>query len=290
MHALCTYSVARRRGFSLLEVMVAVAILGLSLTVILSAQGGLAASNRSAANMGGAIHVGRCKMSELEEKLLKLGYPEIDDLQTDVSCCNDDSAPFRCDTRVEKVVLPNPPGTTASGDGGLSLSGSASPLPSGLAPLGSGGAPAIPGLPPGLVNPAGGAGLDLDAGLAGIGTSLQSQMGGASMNGMFNMIFSFVYPTLKIGMELSIRRLTVAVHWKEGFKARDFTLVEYVTNPARGGFAQGTGLDGGVPQIPGVPGGGGTQPGGGIVGAPGVPGVDRGPPAGGAATPIPRMY
>ena len=37
----------RPRGFSLLEVMVAVAILGLTLTVILSAQGGLAASNKA---------------------------------------------------------------------------------------------------------------------------------------------------------------------------------------------------------------------------------------------------
>ena len=37
----------RPRGFSLLEVMVAIAILGLVLTVILSAQGGLASSNRS---------------------------------------------------------------------------------------------------------------------------------------------------------------------------------------------------------------------------------------------------
>ena len=60
-------------GFSLLEVMVAIAILGLVLTVILSAQGGLAASNRSSANMGQAVSLGRCKMSELEEKMLKLG-------------------------------------------------------------------------------------------------------------------------------------------------------------------------------------------------------------------------
>ena len=48
------------RGFSLLEVMVAIAILGLVLTVILSAQGGLAASNRSASNMGQATSLGRC--------------------------------------------------------------------------------------------------------------------------------------------------------------------------------------------------------------------------------------
>ena len=286
MHAARIHARAslRAAGFSLLEVMVAIAILGLSLTVILSAQGGLAASNRSAANMGGAIHVGRCKMTELEEKLLKLGYPEIDDLQTDVSCCNDDSAPFRCDTRVEKVILPNPPGSSTNGDGGLSLSSSGSPL-AGLAPLASGGAPNIPGIPSGLINPAGGAGLDFDAGLAGLGTTLQSQMGGGGMNGMFNMIFGFVYPTLKIAMELSIRRLTVAVRWKEGFKDRDFTLVQYVTNPARGGFTAG-GADGGVAGIPGA---GGAA---GLTGGAGATPLGAGAPnLGGGATPTaPRQY
>ena len=79
------------RAFSLLEVMVAVGILGLTLTVILSAQGGLAASNKMAANMGIASTVGRCKMTELEEKLLKMGYPLVDDLQTDVACCEDNT-------------------------------------------------------------------------------------------------------------------------------------------------------------------------------------------------------
>ena len=87
--------------------MVSVAILGLTLTVILSAQGGLAASNKSANNMGIATSLGRCKMTELEEKLLRLGYPEVDDLQTDVSCCDDrDNPPFTCDTRVETKSVP----------------------------------------------------------------------------------------------------------------------------------------------------------------------------------------
>ena len=68
----------RIRGFSLLEVMVAIAILGISLTVILSAQGGLAASNRSAEAMGVASNLARCKMTEVEEKLLKFGYQELE--------------------------------------------------------------------------------------------------------------------------------------------------------------------------------------------------------------------
>src|SRR3954466_6038201 len=88
-------------GFSLLEVMVAIAILGLVLTVILSAQGGLAASNRSAANMGQGVALGRCTMSELEEGMLKFGFPQIDQLENGVSCCEDENREgFTCDTRV----------------------------------------------------------------------------------------------------------------------------------------------------------------------------------------------
>ena len=123
----------RRRGFSLLEVMVAIAILGLALTIILSAQGGLAASNRSAANLGSASTLARCKMTETEEKLLKLGYPEIDQVDTEISCCEDaDRDGFKCDVRVEKIELPNPP-SSSIGDGGSLLgapsgSGSADPL------------------------------------------------------------------------------------------------------------------------------------------------------------------
>ena len=111
----------RSRGFSLLEVMVAVAILGLALTVILSAQGGLAASNKMAGNMGVATTYARCKMTELEEKLLRLGYPLNDDDNDEVPCCNDNSdGVFRCDTKVEKILLPNPPQNSV--DGGSSRS------------------------------------------------------------------------------------------------------------------------------------------------------------------------
>src|SRR5271154_7562617 len=108
------------RGFSLLEVLVALAIFGLMISGILAAQGGLAASNKMAANMGLATTLARCKMTEMEEKLLKLGYPAIEDIQSGVACCNDrDDGVFSCDTRVEKVTLPNPPDNSL-GDGGSS--------------------------------------------------------------------------------------------------------------------------------------------------------------------------
>src|SRR5258708_9956234 len=101
------------RAFSLLEVMFAVAMFGAVVTVILSAQAGLVAGNKSSANMSQAIELGRCRMSELEEKQLKLGYPEIEEKDTRTVCCDDkEGRGFSCDWRGDRVTpppLPPPP-------------------------------------------------------------------------------------------------------------------------------------------------------------------------------------
>lgn len=260
---------SRTSGFSLLEVMVAIAILGLVLTVILSAQGGLAASNRSAANMGQAVALGRCKMSEIEERMLKLGYPELDALDPGVPCCEDEkNEVFTCDTRVEKIVMPNFQSGNSLGDGG--------------ALVGPGSDPAGTAGIAGLVNPAGSGGglnLDIDAGLAGIGSSLQTQIGGgAGSQGLLSMVMGILYPTMKLMYEASIRRLTVTVKWKEGPNDRELPLIQYVANPQRGGFAGSALLpDGGTMDFA-APGAAGTAtPAGTSPGAttPQVPGVTR---------------
>jgi general secretion pathway protein I len=252
----------RARGFSLLEVMVAIAILGLTLTVILSAQGGLAASNRSAANMGQAVTLGRCKMSETEEKLLRLGYQEIDQIDTDVPCCDDErNERFTCDLRVEKVELPNMGGGNALGDGG-SMAGQDDPMNNPMAALN---------------NAAGGAGLDLgtDAGLQGLGNQLQGQFGAAGgASGLLSMVMGMVYPSFQPLFEQSIRRISVTVRWKEGPNERELPLVQFVTNPQRAGFAGGMiGADGGPMDLGGTdPGSGGGGLGGGGLGGGGLGG------------------
>ena len=237
-------------GFTLLEVMVATAILGLTLTVILSAQGGLAASNKSSNQMGTAISLGRCKMTEVEEKLLKFGYADIDDVQTEVPCCNDETVVgYICDYRADKVLLPNPPTSSVGGDGGaggsMALSTIGSGMGSGLgsSSLGS----AISGLNPqagGALDLNGGgdggglAQLNLDGGIQDLGAQLTQQMGGGGMGtqGLLSMVMGLVYPFTKPMMEASIRKLTVVVRWKEGSKVKEFTLLQYVTNPSNGGF------------------------------------------------------
>ncbi len=233
----------KSHGFSLLEVMVAIAILGLTLTVILSAQGGLAASNRSASNMGQAVQLGRCKMTEIEEQLLKLGYQEIDQIDVGVSCCLDATPEaFTCDTKVEKIELPNMNAQNSLGDGGT-LTGASSAL---LGPN----------------NVAGGPGLNLDVdggGLQGLGSQLGQQFGagGAGADGLISTVMGMLYPSIKPMYEASIRRVTVTVKWKEGPNLRELPITQFITNPQRGGFA-GSALmaDGGAMDFGGTTSGG----------------------------------
>ena len=282
-----------RRAFSLLEVMFAVALFGAVVTVILSAQAGLVASNKSAANISQAIQLGRCRMSEVEEKQLKLGYPEIEETDSSTVCCDDkEVAGFSCEWRVERVKLPE--ATALGGDAGLSsLLGGGLGLEGG-APLGAG-APSSLASPMGtvLVNPAGGAQLDLDGGLQAVGQALNQSLGGAGAQGLLSMVFSLVYPSLKPVLETAIRKITVVIRWKESTIARDFTLQQYVTNPSRAGLQAGLqdagiSVDGGASQAPGAGGllGGGQAPGaGGLLGGGQAPGA--GGLLGGGAAPLP---
>jgi general secretion pathway protein I len=233
------------RAFSLLEVMFAVALFGAVVTFILSAEAGLIAGNRTAANMSQAALLARCRMSELEEKQLKLGFPEIEEKDESQACCDDkETVGFNCKWQVERVKLPEV--TALGGDGGGSALGGALDLAGSASPLGS----SLPSSLTGSVgsflnNPAGGAALDFDAGLQGIGGSLQQAFGGSGAQGLLSMVFSLVYPSLKPVLESAIRRITVTVAWKEGQTDRTFVLTQYVTNPSRAGLLSSM-LDSGV--------------------------------------------
>jgi general secretion pathway protein I len=236
----------KRRGFSLLEVLMAVALFGAVVTTILSAQAGLVAGNRAAANMSQAIEVARCRMSELEEKQLKLGYPEIEEKDSSQFCCDDKEIPgFLCQWRVERVLLPQ--ATSLASDAGLSsVLGGGMDLDAGAIGSLAAGMGTSLATPIGTMmsNPLGGAQLDLDSGLQNIGQSLGQSFGGgggAGVQGLLTLVFSLVYPSLKPLLETAIRRVTVVVTWKEGKNDRDFTLVQYITNPSQAGLLAGLG-------------------------------------------------
>jgi general secretion pathway protein I len=243
------------RAFTLLEVMVAVAILGLSLTVILSAQAGLYAATTHAKNETVAIGMARCKMGEIEEELLRLGYQETDVVE-EGECCEDNTPTrVRCKWKIDRVELPDPPTfdeMNPAGDGGtLDLATPSDPssmMPGGtgalgvLASLGSGDGSALKNAGP-------------EGGMGALSSMLGDASGGVA--GLAPMVMSIVYPSLKPMLEASIRKITVTVLWKEGINERELSVVQYVTNPMRGGL--GMSMEGMDPEAAG---GLGITPGG----------------------------
>lgn len=218
-----------RRGFTLLEVLVAIAILGLGLTVILSSQTGLFASTKHAENITHATFLARCKMTETELELMQDGYPLIDQAESG-ACCEDDDSEFACDWKVELVELPFP---TTFDDADLDASAGVPTLGS---DAGLTGATDIPGdvgdlsalgAISGLQNPE--AGEDALGAMAALG-------GGEAGGGIGAMVMALVYPDLKPMLEASIRKVTVTVKWHEGDSEKDFSVTQYVTDPQEGGL------------------------------------------------------
>lgn len=222
----------RRRGFTLLEVLVAVSILGLGLTVILSSQMGLFTSAQRAENLTLAVNLARCRMSETEMELLKNGYPLIDQSDEGNCCEEEERGNFSCSWKIERVELPEGSALN-SVDGGAELS------LDGLGDLGAVG---------GEQGPAGAL-----LGDGGLGSLSGSGAGMPSMGDIAPMVMSMVYPNLKSMLEASIRKVTVTVLWREGVNQREYSITQYVTNPQQGGIdEQAGGLGEAMEQLEGL--------------------------------------
>jgi general secretion pathway protein I len=241
-----------QHGFTLLEVLVAIAILGLGLTVILGSQVGLFTNAARGQHLTVATNLARCKMGEIEVDLLRLGY-QLTDVKDDGPCCGEDDSNdgYRCKWKIERVTLPELPlggadaGAAAAGDAGLDLG----PIK----------------MLTGLNQPGG---QTLGSGP----TDLAKTLGNApSPMGLAPMMMSMVYPTLKPMLEASIRKVSVTVSYKEGKFERELLVTQYVTNPQQGqldpsvagtGGGSGAGLGG---LLGGSQTGGAALPGGGLL-------------------------
>jgi len=256
----------RSRGFTLLEVLVAVAILGLGLTVILSSQTGLFASASRGEHLTAASNLVRCKMGEIELMLEQKGF-SLTDENDEGPCCDDESEGYNCSWKIERVELPPMPDASLDGTGSPSASPSASAAPGGLN-LNSGlsaqnGLGALSG-PGALGGPAGlgalsGSGGPLTA-LANISAtqgaslgdkptpgSVMQQLGSVGSSGMEGLVMGFVYPSLKPMLEASIRRVTVKVMWREGERPKELEVTQFLTRPQEGQLGTADML--GLPQL-----------------------------------------
>jgi general secretion pathway protein I len=201
-----------RAAFTLLEVMVAVAILGLGLTTILTAQTGLFSSTKRAGQLSRAVGLARCKMSEIEVQLLREGY-QLTAENEEGECCEDEDSELRCRWTIAPVMLPE----LSMGGGADAGTGSESPEDpaAGMDTVGTGLEDAQDGI------------------LSGDTAGAMQAMGSS---GIASMAMSMVYPQLKGMLEASIRKVTVQVFWKDGGSEKDLTVTQYLTNPQAGGL------------------------------------------------------
>jgi general secretion pathway protein I len=191
----------RRAGFTLLEVMVAVAILGIALTAILSSEVGALRIGNHARRTNVATLLARCKMAELEEQVANEGLPAIDD-HGDDECCEDAEVPgYSCEWSLERIILPEMGGT-----GGLPGQEGAEGEDDEADPMAAAAATDDP--------------LSAAASMAG----------GGSMDGITQMAMQIAYPTLKPTLEESVRRATVTVHWSEGNRDMSFDVLQYIVS------------------------------------------------------------
>jgi general secretion pathway protein I len=201
-------------GFTLLEVMVAVAILGVALVAIFSSEAGAVRNGARARHLTTATLLARCKMGEVEETVMREGLPAVSALGTDDCCEGGEVEGFTCEWEIERIVLPDEimmgPGGEEGEEGGLGgLLGAAT---------GEGADPAAA---------AGAAGLSMDS-----APSVDTLMSGALLGGggdpIGDLALTLAFPVIKPHIEEQVRRATVTVRWTEGDDERDFTVVQFL--------------------------------------------------------------
>jgi general secretion pathway protein I len=217
------------RGFTLLEVMVATAILGLGLTAILSAQAGAFSTAAHARNLSVATTLARCKMGEIEEHLFRDGVQELEENENGPCCEGDETPNLKCAWKIEKPQFPEPKLGDLDLDTGLDLSSppggasSSGGAAGGLGPLG-----AMLGMPGGdAASPLG----DSAGGIGDIAGAMGAAGGMDALGGMLQMVGTFVYPQLKTIYETNARRITLTITWTEGSRDHSFDVVQWYVNP-----------------------------------------------------------
>lgn len=200
---------ARRAGFTLLEVMIAVAILAFTLISVYASQGQAIRVAQRAEQEQTAALLARCKMSEIEEQVMREGFPAIDDRGEDECCEDAEVEGFTCEWSIDRIELPELGADGLGDDEGLGgLFGGDDDEGSALDTVGS--------ITSG----------DEAAQVGALDSALGGGLGGG--DGIAEMAISLAYPTLKPAIEEEVRRATVRVQWQQGSRTAGFDVTQYL--------------------------------------------------------------
>lgn len=184
-------------GFTLLEIMVAIAVLSMSLVVLLSIITNNIRATNHAKMTTAATLLARSKMIDIEDQILDNGFS--DSTETAAGTFKELGYPqFGWETTIERIELPADMGQRAKDQSAQDSMDAKDPM-----------------------------------------SMLTGFMG--------SMMSSFIEP-VRIGLQESIRKVTVKVFWDEhGRRNQSFEVVQYLTDPAKadintfGAAASGTG-------------------------------------------------
>jgi len=216
-------------GFSLLEVMVAIAILALSLVVLVRITTNNVRAAAHARLVTSAAFLSRAKLASMEDDILATGFTDSD--EEDAGDFSDEGFPrFRWQSVLERVELPVDAAQKAQ-EAATQTTQEATTGPS--------------------ANPM------------------------MALTGMMGGLMSTLIEPIRVGLQESVRRVTVRVLWDEpGRTDQSFEVFAYLTDPAKLDLAMGappggTGGTGGTAGTGGTGGAAGSAGSGGFIGGSG---------------------
>lgn len=204
---------ARAAGFTLAEVMIALAILALALTMLVRSIAGNISAAQESMFMGLAGDLGRGKMYDIEEYLAQEHFKDTEEHEE--GDFSDEGWPgIKWEYRIIPVELPSFEKLMGMGQGSGSGSGSGSDADGDGAP--------DPAALDRFQNSALGQVMSMFSGGMGGG---DEGLGAANL-GMIQM----VYPMIQDVLKKSIRKIVLTIRWDTGFDAEHVDFVMFITD------------------------------------------------------------
>jgi general secretion pathway protein I len=222
-------TIARKRsagGFTLLEVMMALALLGLSLTILIKSAAGSIFNAQQAHMMGIATDLARAKMYDLEDKLIKDGFSDTEQHEEDQAFEDEGWPSIHYSYKIEAVELPSFDQLQKLTQCHQANAGSAS----GSAGSGSGAGSdegcfensALGGMLSQFGGFGGGGGGSGGSGAGG--ADIGAGLGASFIQGQFTMFQQI--------LKVSIRKVSLTVNWQVMGSERDMKVVAFFTDAA----------------------------------------------------------
>jgi general secretion pathway protein I len=205
-------------GFTLLEVMFALVLLGLALTVLIKSAAGNIFSAQQAHMMGVVTDLARGKMYDIEEKLLKDGFSDTEQHEDDLTFDAEGWPLIKYSYKIEVVELPSFDTLTAMAAGSGARPGS------GSAGSGADASSFSDSMLGGMLSQFGGLG-GMGAAGAGKGSGdINASIGSAFVQSQYSMFQQILKDT--------IRKVTLTVNWQVMGSDRDMKVVAFFTDAA----------------------------------------------------------